>query len=130
EAKAMASSMETLGERARGWRPAKSGWRRRASEAGGALLFVLALLLALALLTYNPADPTWNHAESAPVHNWIGPHGADIADLLFQVSGFAAAILPLVLFAWSFRLLAGRGLGAIWVRLGLLPPTLMLAAMA
>src|SRR5262249_10507493 len=71
----------------------------------------------------------WSRADTAPVHNWIGPVGANLADLLYQTFGLAALLLSLVCFAWSFRLLLNRGL-TVWPRLALLPPTLLLGAMA
>jgi S-DNA-T family DNA segregation ATPase FtsK/SpoIIIE len=81
------------------------------------------------LASYDPKDPSWNHAESALVHNWLGPLGADLADVLYQTLGAVALVLPLVLFAWSFRLLLNRRL-SLWARLLLLPPTLLLCATA
>src|SRR6185437_9636161 len=127
----MASSTGSLGGKGLFWRPAMQAFaRRRASETAGLLLFFLALLLGLALATYDPVDPSWNHAVDAATHNWVGPWGADLADALYQTSGAAALALPIVLFAWSFRLLLYRGLPALWLRLILLPPALLLGATA
>jgi DNA segregation ATPase FtsK/SpoIIIE, S-DNA-T family len=113
----------------RGWPPAQSFLRRRISEAVGLALFFAALLLGVMLISYDPLDPSWSHAESAPVNNWIGPYGANLADILYQTFGLAPLLLSLVLFAWSFRLLLNRGL-ALWSRLLLLPPMLLLVALA
>jgi len=59
----------------------------------------LAVLIALALLSYSPHDSSFNVAsqapESHPARNWIGPAGAYGADVLFQVFGYAAFLLPM-----------------------------------
>jgi DNA segregation ATPase FtsK/SpoIIIE, S-DNA-T family len=104
--------------------------RRLLYEAMGLLLLIGTVLLALALISYNRADPSWNHAVDALPSNILGRAGADLADLLFQSVGLAAALLPLVLLYWSVRLLLGRGLAWLWLRLLLLPPALLAMAMA
>jgi S-DNA-T family DNA segregation ATPase FtsK/SpoIIIE len=65
----------------------------------GFLGITLAVLIALALLSYSPHDSSFNVAsqapESHPARNWIGPAGAYGADILFQVFGYAAFLLPM-----------------------------------
>jgi S-DNA-T family DNA segregation ATPase FtsK/SpoIIIE len=124
----MANWTEGLDGKRRNWPPAQSFFRRRLSEAGGIALFLAALLLAVALVTYDHEDPSWNHAVDAPTHNWVGPYGATISDVLCQSLGAAPLILPVVLFAWSFQLLLYRGIPALWLRLALLPLSIVLAA--
>jgi S-DNA-T family DNA segregation ATPase FtsK/SpoIIIE len=127
----MASMSDSVAGKSRGWLPqAQSFLRRRLSEALGIVLFFAALLLFLTLVSYDHGDPSWNSAASAPTHNWVGPYGAHVADVLIQVSGLASMILPLILFAWSFRLLMNRGLSALWLRLLLIPVCLLLASTA
>ncbi|HEX3501418.1 MAG TPA: DNA translocase FtsK 4TM domain-containing protein [Stellaceae bacterium] len=121
---------KTLDGKRRAWPPTQSFFRRRLSEAGGSVLFLAALLLAVALVTYDHEDPSWNHAVDAPTHNWVGPYGATISDVLCQSLGAAPLVLPIVLFAWSFRLLLYRGIPALWLRLALLPLTTVAAAAA
>ena len=99
-------------------------------EAMGLLLLIGTVLLALALISYNRADPSWNHAVDALPSNILGRGGASLADLLFQSFGLAAALLPVVLLYWSVRLLLGRGLARLWLRLLLLPPALLLMTLA
>ncbi|HZS84358.1 MAG TPA: DNA translocase FtsK 4TM domain-containing protein [Stellaceae bacterium] len=127
----MAQWTDSLGGKAgRFWQPAQSFLRRRLSEAAGLVLFFAALLLGIALVTFDRADPSWNHAVDAPTRNWIGPYGAYLSDALLQTAGAAMLILPIVLFAWSFRLLLNRGLPNLWLRLLLLPLMLLLWATA
>jgi DNA segregation ATPase FtsK/SpoIIIE, S-DNA-T family len=130
----MASMTDSVAGKSRGWRrslpQAQAFLRRRLSEALGVVLFFAALLLFLALMSYDHGDPSWNHVVDAPTRNWVGPYGAHIADVLIQATGLAAMVLPLVLFAWSFRLLMNRGLSALWLRLLVLPICLILASLA
>src|SRR6185437_7070145 len=127
----MANWTDSLsGKRGRDWPSAPSFFRRRLSEATGIALFFAALLLTIGLASYDHEDPSWNHAVDAPVHNWVGPYGANTADVLYQSFGVAPLILPIVLFAWAFRLLLNRGIGALWLRLALLPLATVLGAIA
>jgi S-DNA-T family DNA segregation ATPase FtsK/SpoIIIE len=103
---------------------------RRLSEAAGAAFLVASFLLILGLASYNHGDPSWNHAATGIPTNILGPAGAYGADILIQGFGLAAALLPLTMLAWAFRLLLNRGLALLWLRLLLLPPTLVTAATA
>jgi S-DNA-T family DNA segregation ATPase FtsK/SpoIIIE len=84
--------------------------RRRVSELGGIAMAAAALLGAAVLLSYDPADPSLNHAGEGPVHNLMGPWGAIGADLAVQFLGWAPALVPGVLLAWAFRLMLNRGI--------------------
>ena len=67
---------------------------RRFNELIGLLILVLATLLALALLSYHPADQSLDTAVlNARPQNWVGPVGAYTADLLFQCFGVAAFLI-------------------------------------
>ena len=75
---------------------------KRLNELIGFLCLTLAILLAAALFTYWPADPSFSvsasSANEAPPHNLIGPVGAYSADLMFQALGYSAFLLPLAVF--------------------------------
>jgi S-DNA-T family DNA segregation ATPase FtsK/SpoIIIE len=79
----------------------------RINELIGFVGVTLAILVALALISYSPHDPSFNvSGESADVHaarNWIGPVGAYGADLLFQGCGYAAFLLPMGMFIVGLR---------------------------
>ena len=87
---------------------------KRLNELIGFLCITVAILLALALLTYQPQDVAFN--VSAPpsdgplARNWIGPVGAYAADLLFQVFGFAAFLLPVAIGILGWRWLRSRSI--------------------
>ena len=87
---------------------------RRLNEMVGFLGITLAILIALALLSYSPHDSSFNVAaqapESHPARNWIGPAGAYGADILFQVFGYAAFLLPMGICALGLRWFRSRPL--------------------
>jgi DNA segregation ATPase FtsK/SpoIIIE, S-DNA-T family len=75
---------------------------KRLNELIGFLCLTLAVLIAAALFTYWPADASFNVAandgNSGQPHNVIGPVGAYAADLMFQVLGYPAFLLPMAIF--------------------------------
>ena len=76
----------------------------------GLLIAAAGGLLALALLSYDPADPSFNNATSATATNLAGAPGAHLADFLLQGVGFAAALLVLAPLCWGMRMALGRPL--------------------
>jgi S-DNA-T family DNA segregation ATPase FtsK/SpoIIIE len=87
---------------------------KRLNELIGFLCITLAVLMALALISYSPHDVALNVSapapEGGPAKNWIGPVGAYGADLLFQTMGFAAFILPTALLALGWRWFRSRAI--------------------
>src|SRR5579862_5529929 len=79
----------------------------RLNELIGFIGMTIAILTALALISYSPHDPSFNvSGESSGVQsarNWIGPVGAYGADLLFQGFGYAAFLLPVGMFIMGSR---------------------------
>ncbi len=114
----------------RGWAEAMATLKRRLLESLGFGLLLACCLLALALLTYDPRDPSLNTAVNAAPHNFLGHSGAVLADLLRQTLGLAAFLIPIVLLGWSFRLLLNRPLQSIGLRATLVPVVLLLGAFA
>jgi S-DNA-T family DNA segregation ATPase FtsK/SpoIIIE len=112
----------------RGWADALATLKRRLLESLGFALLLACFLLVLALLTYDPQDPSLNTAIDAAPRNFLGYSGAVLADLLRQSIGFAAFLIPMVLFGWCFRLLLNRPLASLWLKVALLPVVLVLGA--
>jgi len=83
---------------------------KRLNELVGFLCISLAVLIALALISYSPRDASFNvsaqSADAAVTNNWMGPVGAYTSDLLFQIFGFPAFLLPIAIAV----------LGARWCR--------------
>jgi S-DNA-T family DNA segregation ATPase FtsK/SpoIIIE len=100
---------------------------RRLNELTGFLLCVSALLLFLALVSYSPLDPSFNSAsvltETHAARNWIGVVGASASDLVLQLFGIGAFLLPVfpaLLGAKWFRSRPiqsplAKGIGGIWL---------------
>ena len=75
-------------------------------------LMAIALLVLLALVTSSPADPSM--FTSAPsgqkAQNWIGPIGANLAALMFNLIGVAAYVFPFLLGLFAWRIFRGESL--------------------
>ena len=107
----------------------------RLNELIGFLGITIAILIALALLSYSPHDPSFNVSADAPdmhaARNWIGPVGAYGADLLFQGFGYAAFLLPVGIFAIGLRWFRSEALDSPVIKmvgytmLVLMAPTLL-----
>ncbi|HLI77366.1 MAG TPA: DNA translocase FtsK 4TM domain-containing protein, partial [Acidobacteriaceae bacterium] len=96
---------------------------RRLNEICGLLVLAAAVLLLLALISYNPADPSLDTVgggtavASHPTHNWTGLSGAYFADLVLQFLGVAALLGPLVLGRVGVSWMRSRRVGAGGVKL-------------
>ena len=113
---AAAQSMQSLASPA-----IKALIRRRLTELGGLALGLAAIALLLALLSYDPRDPSLDTASGAAPHNLAGPVGAWAADLLLQGFGLAAALPGLAMLAWAWQ---------VGSRLGLARPSLRIIGVA
>jgi S-DNA-T family DNA segregation ATPase FtsK/SpoIIIE len=85
---------------------ARSSVSRRLSEFFGIAMFAAALIWLIALATYEPTDPAWFFsagAGPAPV-NFAGRVGAFLAELSFQLVGYASYVIPaaLVVLGWHY----------------------------
>jgi len=83
-----------------------------ARELAGYLLVVIGLLLALALVTYHPLDPSLFSAGSDRVHNLLSHVGAGAAGLLVTLFGVPSLLAPVLLLALGWRWLHGESLEA------------------
>ncbi len=82
----------------------------RLGQLGGLGFAIGALLLLVALASYNPHDPSFNTATSRPATNLAGLPGAFVADVLLQCFGAAALLPSLAMLAWGFRIATRRPL--------------------
>ena len=76
-----------------------STFSRRLSEFLGVALFALALIWLIALVTYDPADPVsfFTTPGTHPPANFVGRVGAFLSELSFQLFGYAAYLLPVLI---------------------------------
>ena len=102
--------------------------RRRSVQLAGLVLLAVTAVLALALITYAPGDPSFNTANSRDIANLVSLPGAYASDLLLQAVGAASALLIVILAAWSWALISYRGMRLVWLRLALCPLSIVLAA--
>lgn len=102
---------------------------KKGRELLGLMLLFAGLLLLICLGSYHPEDPSFFHesAEETSTRNLIGPFGANLSELLFQIFGLPILVVPLVLLALAVRRLrnqqlvsvVGRGTGALLLLLPL-----------
>ena len=105
--------------------------RDRAIEGLGLALIALSTAFVLALISHNSADPSWNTAASVDVvANLMGLAGAHISDLTLQTLGLAGCLLAPIGAGWGWRLWKQRTVSSIWLRLALLPLSILIAAVA
>jgi DNA segregation ATPase FtsK/SpoIIIE, S-DNA-T family len=78
---------------------ADSTLSRRISEFFGVAFFALALIWLISLVTYEPTDPVWFFTTESthPPANFVGRVGAFLAELSFQLFGYASYLLPAVI---------------------------------
>ena len=79
---------------------------RRVSEFVGVALFAAALIWIVALASYEPSDPVWffsTGTHGAPA-NFAGRVGAFLAELSFQLFGYASYLIPavMVIIGWNY----------------------------
>jgi S-DNA-T family DNA segregation ATPase FtsK/SpoIIIE len=85
-------------------------FRNRFLEAGGVIIFVAAIAIALTLASWSVEDPSLNHAIDAEPQNWLGYPGAVTADELMQLLGLGVLSVIAVPMAWAVRFLSHEGL--------------------
>jgi DNA segregation ATPase FtsK/SpoIIIE, S-DNA-T family len=91
---------------------------RRVSEVVGVALFALSLIWLIALASYDPNDAAWFFATGSndvPA-NFIGRVGAFLAELSFQVVGFASYLLPGLVAAAGWQYFWCRPVDALYTK--------------
>jgi DNA segregation ATPase FtsK/SpoIIIE, S-DNA-T family len=79
---------------------------RRVSEIVGVALFAAALIWIVSLASYESSDPVWffsTGSHAVPV-NFAGRVGAFLAEVSFQLFGYASYLIPavLVVIGWNY----------------------------
>jgi S-DNA-T family DNA segregation ATPase FtsK/SpoIIIE len=104
--------------------------RRRFAELVAVLCALAGLTLLIALVSYDPRDPSFDTASAAHTTNLVGTVGAGLADLLLQGFGIAGFVPSMILLAWSYRLGARGAIGHLKTRIFLGGMALPLVAAA
>jgi S-DNA-T family DNA segregation ATPase FtsK/SpoIIIE len=82
---------------------------RRLKEGIVIVLVAVALVILIALLSYDPADPGWSHTGgSGPISNKGGLVGAWLADVLLYLFGYSAYLLPFMVASMGWLLYQGH----------------------
>ncbi len=85
---------------------------RSVRESALWVLGALALIMLLALLTYDPRDPGFsNTGEGGELHNQIGSVGAWFADIAYYLCGMPAYLFPAMIMLAGWLVFSARGTG-------------------
>ena len=91
----------------------------RLNEATALVFLFAGLFLTLSLISYFPEDPSWNAVSGvARPRNLTGFAGSYISDVSFQMLGFAAYGLPLLLWMLAWKWIRSSPIYAAAVKLG------------
>src|SRR5579864_1035063 len=74
----------------------------------GLAIITLALAISVAIISYDPSDPSFDVATGRETSNWLGGSGSYGADLLLRLFGLAALPLAAAIGAWGWQMTAGR----------------------
>src|SRR5947209_3029097 len=88
----------------------------RLNEAAAIVYLLAAFLVLLSLASYRYQDPSWDTLTGAHAQNLIGPIGATIADFAFQLLGFAAYAIPILMLALAWEWLFSRSMAPPWAK--------------
>jgi S-DNA-T family DNA segregation ATPase FtsK/SpoIIIE len=102
--------------------------RKRLTEFTGLCLFTLAVLIGLALLSYDPGDPSFFVNTDAQANNQLGIIGAYGADTLHRVLGLGAWSLVAMAAGWGIRVMAHRASRKMLPRLIAAPFVVVISA--
>ena len=85
----------------------------RMSEFCGVALALVATFFLVAVISYQPGDPSLNSATNLAPANLLGHSGATIADILVQSFGYAAYLSIIGLLGWSWRIIRKQHLSLV-----------------
>ncbi|MDR3526392.1 MAG: DNA translocase FtsK 4TM domain-containing protein [Rhizomicrobium sp.] len=77
------------------------------NRGAGFVVVAAAAAVLVALMSYNPADPSPNTATARHATNLLGPVGATAADILLQYFGFASLAFLAAPIGWGTRAMLG-----------------------
>jgi S-DNA-T family DNA segregation ATPase FtsK/SpoIIIE len=89
------------------------------SEFLGVALFATALIWLISLASYSASDPVWffNTGSDAPPANFAGRIGAFMGELSYQMLGYSAYLIPLVLVVIGWHYFWCRAMDAAYTKL-------------
>ena len=92
---------------------------RRVSEFVGVALFGVALIWLIALASYTASDPAWffNTGSDVPAANFAGRIGAFVGELSYQMFGYSAYLIPVIVAVVGWHYFWCRVLDAAYTKL-------------
>jgi len=92
---------------------------RRVSEFVGVVLFALALVWLIALATFDAQDAVWffNTGGDVPPTNFVGQVGSFLAEVSFQIIGYASYLIPVFLLVFGWHYFWCRAIDAAYTKL-------------
>lgn len=103
----------------------------RLHDACAIFVTLVSLAVLAALMSYTPADPSFNTAGSNDdIQNWMGAVGAHLSDILLQIFGVGAFVLPSGLLMWGWRMWKKEDFGPFWGRFAALLAAAILLSIA
>ena len=109
---------------------AKQFLRDRILEINGIIFMAISTAIVLAILSYNPLDPSTNTATGTPAANWMGEAGSSFVDVALQTFGISIAAFVVVIAIWGWRFFRHIGNGKIWIRVSCFPISILLISTA
>ncbi|WP_162063140.1 DNA translocase FtsK [Vibrio taketomensis] len=92
------NKIETIIKTGEETEPSRLTGSQRLKECSLILAVLASIFLSIALMSFNPADPSWSQtAWGGDVSNVVGPIGAWLADTLFFGFGSLAYVLPIII---------------------------------
>ncbi len=104
--------------------------RQRLIDLAGISLTACAAMLLVALISFSPSDPSFNHATDADPRNLLGVFGAGASDLMLHTLGLAVALPVMAMGVWGWRIVTRLPLTVPWVRVAALAVASLLLAAA
>jgi S-DNA-T family DNA segregation ATPase FtsK/SpoIIIE len=95
-----------------------SALSRRVSEVVGVALFAVALIWLVALSSYDANDPAWffSTGTNETPANFAGRVGAFVAELSFQLLGYASFLIPATIGVIGWRYFWCRALDSVYTK--------------
>ncbi|MFT6220290.1 MAG: S-DNA-T family DNA segregation ATPase FtsK/SpoIIIE, partial [Rickettsiales bacterium] len=83
---------------------------------------ILSIVILLALFSFDFSDSSFNATSTnLEINNWMGNFGSHISDLLFQLIGFSAFFLCLILFSLGIKIASKNGIRHLALKMFLTP---------
>ena len=89
-------------------------------QVAGFLLAAASIYCLLCLMSYHPLDPSLNRSTPDQIVNMGGYSGALLADVFLQTFGIASGFATLIGLTWGWKMMIGRKISHLWMRLSVL----------